>query len=177
MPAPTSPTVGDPVVSPDMISSANGMTAKPPNWSSVPNQMYGTRFQPRIERWLSDLWPINARSGANTSGSETISATSHDATWSSTIITRLRVPISITAAMPTVTWNSDRRNRRLSGSSADAASAKGRRFVPIRVQNFPFGAVWSASSSIGGRPGSWCAPAERIADAVTGAPVRSAWLL
>ena len=49
-PAPTSPTVGDPVVSPDMISSANGMIAKPPNCSSVPNQIYGTRFHPRIER-------------------------------------------------------------------------------------------------------------------------------
>ncbi len=36
---------------------------------------------------------------------------------SSTIITRLSVPVSSTAAMPTDSWNSDRRSRRPSGSS------------------------------------------------------------
>ncbi len=103
---------------------------------------------------MSLLWPISALSGAKTKGSDTIIATSHDCTWSSTIITRLSVPISMTAAMPTVIWNSDRRNRRFKGSSAVAASAKGSRFVPMRIQNLPFGAAWSASSSIGGMPGS-----------------------
>ncbi len=35
--AATCPTTIGPVVSPDRISSANGMIAKPPNCSSVPN--------------------------------------------------------------------------------------------------------------------------------------------
>ena len=73
-------------------------------------------------------------------------------------MTRLSVPISITAAMPTVIWNSDRRNSRASGNSAVAASAKGRKCVPIRVQNAPFGAACSASSSIGGIPGETVRP-------------------
>ena len=58
-PAPTSrnasaaaacPIQSGPVVSPDRISSANGMIAKPPNCSIVPNQMNGTRRQPSTER-------------------------------------------------------------------------------------------------------------------------------
>ena len=61
---------------------------------------------------MSDLKPTTARNGANTSGSETITATSQAGTPSSTIMTRLSVPISSTTAMPTVTWNSDRRSRR-----------------------------------------------------------------
>jgi hypothetical protein len=52
---------------------------------------------------VSDLNPISARNGANTSGSDTISATSHVGTPSSTIITRLSVPLSSTTAMPTDT--------------------------------------------------------------------------
>jgi hypothetical protein len=44
-------------------------------------------------------------------------ATSVAGTSSSTIITRLSVPTSSTSAMPTVTWNSDRRSRRDSGRS------------------------------------------------------------
>ena len=110
-PPPARSTIG-PVVSPDRMISANGMIAKPPNCSSVPNQMYGTRRQPSTERWLSERKPISARNGANSSGSESISATSQTGTPSSTIITRFSVPISSTTAMPTVTWNSDRRSRR-----------------------------------------------------------------
>jgi len=64
----------------------------------------------------------------------TITATSDAGTLSSTIITRLRVPTSSTRAMPTDTWNSDRRNRRGSGRSGDAASAKGRKRSPQVVQ-------------------------------------------
>src|SRR5215216_2578757 len=44
---------------------------------------------------------------------------------SSTIITRFNVPTTSTTAMPTVNWNSDRRNKRRTGRSADAASANG----------------------------------------------------
>ena len=39
-----------PVVSPERMSSANGMIAKPPNCAIVPNQMKGTRRQPSTER-------------------------------------------------------------------------------------------------------------------------------
>ena len=42
----------------------------------------------------------------------TISATSQLGTPSSTIMTRFSVPFSSTSAMPTETWNSDRRSRR-----------------------------------------------------------------
>ena len=65
------------------------------------------------------------RKGANTSGREIIKATTQAGRPSSTIITRFSVPISSTAAIPTVTWNSDRRSSRPSGSSAVAASANG----------------------------------------------------
>ena len=76
---------------------------------------------------MSERKPISARNGANTSGSDTITATSQVGTPSSTIITRLSVPFSSTTAMPTETWNSDSRSRRPSGSSAVAASANGRK--------------------------------------------------
>ena len=106
------------------------MIASPPNWSSEPIQMYGTRRQPSAERWWSERKPTSARNGANTRGSDTISATSHADTPSSTIITRFSVPFSSTVAMPTDTWNSDRRSSRPSGSSAVAASANGRKRGP-----------------------------------------------
>ena len=69
---------------------------------------------------------MSARNGAKSSGSDSISATSQEGTPSSTIITRFSVPMSSTAAMPTVTWNSESRSRRGIGSSAEPASAKGR---------------------------------------------------
>ena len=61
-------------------------------------------------------------------------ATSETGTPSSTIITRFRVPISSTRAMPTETWNSDRRSSLDSGSSGVAASAKGRKRGPSLIQ-------------------------------------------
>ena len=78
--------------------------------------------------------PISARSGANSSGSDTIAATTEADMPSSTIITRLSVPVSSTAAIPTDTWNSDSRSSRPSGSSSVAASANGRKRVPTRFQ-------------------------------------------
>ena len=75
---------------------------------------------------MSERNPTRARNGANTSGNETITATSQAGTPSSTIMTRFSVPISSTTAMPTVTWNSDRRSSFPSGNSGVAASAKGR---------------------------------------------------
>ena len=114
------------VVSPLSSTSANGMMARPPNCSSVPVQMKGTRRQPRKLRCRSERRPISARNGATSSGKATISATSHDHTPSSTIITRFSVPTVSTATMPTVTWNSASRSRRDSGSSVLAASANGR---------------------------------------------------
>ena len=111
-PAPTSrnasaaaacPTQGAALLSPDSRISANGMIASPPNCTMVPIHRYGTRRQPRTERWVSDFQPTTARSGANSSGREIIVATSQAGTPSSTIITRFRVPISSTTAMPTVT--------------------------------------------------------------------------
>jgi hypothetical protein len=86
---------------------------------------------------LSDLNPISVRSGANTSGKATIAATRLDERPSSTIITRLSVPVTSTAAIPTEIWNSDSRSRRPSGRSSVAASAKGRKRVPIRFQKAP----------------------------------------
>ena len=83
---------------------------------------------------MSDRKPTSARNGANTSGSETMRATSQAGTPSSTIMTRFSVPISSTTAMPTETWNSDRRSRRPSGSSAVAASANGRKRGPSTIQ-------------------------------------------
>ncbi len=75
---------------------------------------------------MSERNPTSARKGAKTRGSASITATTEAWTRSSTIITRLSVPMRSTAAMPTVTWNSASRRRRPSGSSGVAASAKGR---------------------------------------------------
>ena len=61
-------------------------------------------------------------------------ATSEAGTLSSTIITRLSVPTSSTSAMPTETWNSDKRSRRDSGRSGVAASANGRKRGPSCAQ-------------------------------------------
>ena len=119
---------------PDRTSSANGMMAKPPNCSIAPFQMKGTRRQPSALWWVSDRWPIKARMGAASTGSEIITATSAAGTPSSTIITRLSVPTSSTRAMPTDTWNSDKRNSRDSGRSGEAASAKGRKRGPRSTQ-------------------------------------------
>ena len=110
------------------------MIARPPNCSSVPIQRYGTLRQPSAERWLSERKPMKARNGANTSGRPTISDTSQAGTASSTINTRFSVPINSTMAMPTVTWNSDRRKSRPKGSSGLAASANGRNSVPSFIQ-------------------------------------------
>ena len=77
---------------------------------------------------------MSARNGAKISGSEIIVPTSDAGTFSSTIITRLSVPISSTSAMPTETWNSDSRNSRDSGRSGVAASANGRKREPIPAQ-------------------------------------------
>ena len=51
-------------------------------------------------------------------------------TFSSTIMTRLSVPISSTSAIPTETWNRDRRSSRDRGSSGVAASANGKKRGP-----------------------------------------------
>ena len=87
------------------------MIAKPPNCAIVPNQRNGTRRQPSTERWWSERKPTSVRKGAESSGSASMSATIQEGTPSSTIITRFSVPIISTAAMPTVTWNSDSRSR------------------------------------------------------------------
>jgi len=44
---------------------------------------------------------MSARAGANSSGSATITETTEAGSPNSTIITRLRVPMSMTMAMPT----------------------------------------------------------------------------
>ena len=49
-------------------------------------------------------------------------------------MTRLSVPTSSVNAMPTDTWNSDRRSSRGSGRSGVAASANGRKRGPMRAQ-------------------------------------------
>ena len=82
-------------------SKAKGMMAKPPNCSKVPIQIYGTRRQPKAERWWSERKPIRARKGANNKGKAIMMATKAAGTLSSTIMTRLRVPISMAKAMPT----------------------------------------------------------------------------
>jgi hypothetical protein len=76
-------------------------------------------------------------------GSATIKATSEDCTPSSTIRTRLSVPVRSTDAMPTDNWKHDSRSNRDIGKDALAASAKGkspasrdaRRTVGIEVTN------------------------------------------
>ncbi len=77
--------------------------ARPPNCSMVPRQMNGTRRQPSAEVWTSDLNPMIARNGAKRMGSAIMTPTSEAGTPSSTIMTRLSVPISKTSAMPTET--------------------------------------------------------------------------
>ena len=133
MPAPHQPTQTGQAAAlppPPSTSSAKGMTARPPNCSSEPIQMKGTRRQPSAERWVSERKPMSARNGAYSTGSATITATSVAGTFSSTIITRLSVPTSSVSAMPTETWNSDSRSSRDSGRSGVAASAKGRKRGP-----------------------------------------------
>ena len=118
---------------PASTRSAKGMTAKPPNWSSDPCQMKGTRRQPSSQRWVSDRNPIRARKGANTSGRATMRPTSDAGTPSSTIMTRLSVPTSSTRVMPTETWNRESRSRRRSGRSGVATSANGRKRGPNAI--------------------------------------------
>ena len=112
------------------------MIARPPNWTIVPRYMKGTRFQPSADWCMSERKPIRARNGAKISGSEIMMPTSEAGTFSSTIITRFRVPISSTSAMPTETWNSDSRSSRDSGRSGVAASANGRKRGPKPSQTF-----------------------------------------
>ena len=76
----------------------------------------------------------SARKGAYSTGNATITATSVAGTFSSTIITRLSVPTSKVSAMPTDTWNSDRRSNRDNGKSGVAASANGRKRGPNWAQ-------------------------------------------
>ena len=92
--------------------------------------MKGTRRQPSADSCVSDLKPITARNGANSSGSEIMIPTSEAGTSSSTIMTRLSVPTSSVNAMPTDTWNKESRSRRPSGKSGVATSAKGRKRGP-----------------------------------------------
>ena len=79
------------------------MIARPPNCSIEPNQMYGARFQPSADLWLSDLNPTSARKGAKSKGNDTAIATTNVGTPNSTIMTRLSVPFSSTTAMATET--------------------------------------------------------------------------
>ena len=74
---------------------------------------------------MSDLNPKSARKGATSTGMAIIIATMVAATPSSTIITRLSVPSSITEAMPTLIWKSDRRKSWPNGSCSLTASEKG----------------------------------------------------
>ena len=69
----------------------------------APYQMYGIRFQPICDLWLSDLKPRKALNGANNIGIATIVATNDDMTPSSTIITLFNVPTRRTVAIPTDT--------------------------------------------------------------------------
>ena len=60
----------------------------------------------------------------------TITATRLVGTPNSTIMTRFKVPTNSTRAMPTDTWNKDKRNKRLSGKSALTASVNGNSRTP-----------------------------------------------
>ena len=73
---------------------------------------------------------MSARRGANSKGKATMVDTRVAGTFISTIITRLSVPTSSTRAMPTETWNKERRSNRDNGRSGEAASANGRNRVP-----------------------------------------------
>jgi hypothetical protein len=78
---------------------------------------------------------MSARKGAINKGKATIKDTKVAETPNSTIITRLRVPTSMTMAMPTESWKSDKRSRRESGKSSLAASAKGKNRDPNWVKD------------------------------------------
>ena len=117
-------------------STAKGMMARPPNCTSEPCQIKGTRFHPSTDLCVSERNPINARKGAKKSGSETMIPTMEAGTPYSTIITRLRVPISSTSAIPTETWKRDKRRSLDRGNSGVAASAKGRKRAPWLNQKF-----------------------------------------
>jgi hypothetical protein len=67
-------------------------------------------------------------------GKETIIDTSDAGICNSTIITRFKVPTKSTRAMPTDTWNRDSLSNLPSGSSAEAASAKGKNRGPRLAQ-------------------------------------------
>ena len=84
------------------------------------------RFQPMALRCVSERKPRSVRNGAIRTGSAIMKATMVAGTDSSTIITRLSVPSSITVAMPTETWNSDSLSNCPIGNPSLAASAKGR---------------------------------------------------
>ena len=77
---------------------------------------------------------ISVLKGANRIGRAIMLATSQVGTDSSTIITRFKVPIIRTSAMPIGTWNNASRSNLPSGRSGDAASANGIHRMPIRVQ-------------------------------------------
>jgi hypothetical protein len=72
--------------------------------------------------------------GAKIMGKETMIDTSDAGTRSSTIITRFKVPTNSTRAIPTDTWNRDSLNNLPRGSSAEAASAKGKNRGPRFAQ-------------------------------------------
>jgi hypothetical protein len=78
-----------------------------------------------------------------------MAATSTAGTCSSTISTRLRVPVSRTVTMPTETWNSDRRSNRDRGSSVVAASANGRQAATIRAKAARLASAFCRRSVIG----------------------------
>ena len=153
--AATSPTHSGPVVSPDRISSANGMIAKPPN--CVMRAEPDERDAPPAEHramMIGAETDHRAQRREHQRQRQHAVATIHDGTASSTIITRLSVPISSTAAMPTVTWNSDSRSRRPIGSSAVAASANGSRPRQNRIR------PWTRRRWRGSSTGAPPAPAE-----------------
>ena len=124
-----------PCVSPDRTMSANGMIASPPNCSSVPIQMYG-HAPPAEHRAVRVRAEADQRAERREhSGSDTISATSQAGTPSSTIITRLSVPVEQHHR------HADRdleqrqaQQPRAAAARRVAASANGRKRGPTRVQ-------------------------------------------
>ena len=77
------------------------MIDNPANCSMVPPQRNGTRFQPRMLLWVSDLKPIKARNGAASNGMASMIATSDAGTRSSRIMTRFNVPTNSVCTIPT----------------------------------------------------------------------------
>ena len=65
-----------------------------------------------------------------------MSATNHAATPISRINTRFKVPINNVAAIPTVTWNKERRNNLERGKSSLTTSANGSSFGLTACQDF-----------------------------------------